>query len=189
MLIAFNKPYLCLSQFTNDGSKHSTLKEFQFPSDVYPIGRLDADSEGLLLLTNEKKYIDRLLNPMFRHKRVYWAQVENIPSTESLTQLMQGIVIDNYTTLPCHGQLLDPQPLIPPRQPPIRIRKHIPDCWIELILREGKNRQVRKMTAAIGHPTLRLLRVAIGGFSIGSLSPGEWRILTREEVRLVIEPD
>lgn len=189
MLIAFHKPYLCLSQFTSDGSQNITLAEFNFPSDVYPIGRLDADSEGLLLLTNEKKYIDRLLNPLFRHKRIYWAQVENIPTPESLARLSQGIMIDRYRTMPCYGQILDPQPIIAPRHPPIRVRKHIPDCWIELVLVEGKNRQVRKMTAAIGHPTLRLMRVAVGGLRIGTLKPGEWRILSPEDIRLLMETE
>lgn len=187
MIIAFHKPYSCLSQFTDNGSNHRTLGEFNFPSDVYPIGRLDADSEGLLLLTNEKKYIDRLLHPSFQHRRTYWAQVENIPHQQSLSELERGITIENYRTLPCKAHIISPQPHIPARIPPIRIRKHIPDCWVELTLTEGKNRQVRKMTAAIGCPTLRLLRIAIGDFTMNTLETGTWKILTSTEISQVFQ--
>jgi 23S rRNA pseudouridine2457 synthase len=187
MIIAFHKPYSCLSQFTDNGSNHRTLREFNFPSDVYPIGRLDADSEGLLLLTNEKKYIDRLLHPSFQHRRTYWAQVENIPTNESLAKLEKGIIIEHYKTLPCEATILSPQPQIAPRIPPIRIRKNIPDCWIALTLIEGKNRQVRKMTAAVGHPTLRLLRIAIGNYALHGIEAGNWKILTSKEINQVFQ--
>ena len=162
MLIAFNKPYGVLSQFTSDGSPNRPLAEFGFPKNVYAIGRLDADSEGLLLLSDEPHWNAKLLQPRNAHEREYWVQVEKIPSPESLQQLTAGILIQGRKTLPCHGWLLEPQPHMAPRVPPIRFRKSVPDCWIGLELIEGKNRQVRRMTAAIGHPTLRLMRVRIG---------------------------
>src|SRR5277367_659866 len=166
MLIAFNKPFGVLSQFKGDGSKNRTLAEFGFPKNVYPIGRLDADSEGLLLLSDEAKWNEKLLHPLNAHEREYWAQVEKIPSPERLKKLEKGILIQGLKMLPCRAWILEPQPEIPPRVPPIRFRKSVPDCWIGLELIEGKNRQVRKMTAAIGHPTLRLLRVRIGNFGL-----------------------
>jgi 23S rRNA pseudouridine2457 synthase len=181
VLIAFNKPFGVLSQFTGDGSPNRALAEFQFPKNVYPIGRLDADSEGLLLLSDEAKWNEKLLHPRHAHEREYWAQVEKIPSPESLKQLGLGISIQGRKTLPCRAWMLEPQPEIPPRVPPIRFRKSVPDCWIGLELIEGKNRQVRRMTAAIGHPTLRLIRVRIGNFWLGDLPTGQWRILTRPE--------
>jgi 23S rRNA pseudouridine2457 synthase len=185
MILAFHKPYGVLSQFTPDGSPNRTLAEFGFPKGVYPIGRLDADSEGLLLLSDEAGLNTRLLDPEKAHPRRYWAQVERIPSEASLSQLAAGVTIQDYKTRPCNVLLLDPQPDIPPRDPPIRVRKNVPDCWIELELTEGKNRQVRRMTAAIGHPTLRLLRAAIGDLKLGELSPGAWRELGPEEQGLV----
>jgi len=186
MLIAFNKPFGVLSQFTGDGSPNRALAEFQFPKNVYPIGRLDADSEGLLLLSDEAAWNERLLHPRHAHEREYWAQVERIPTPESLKQLWPGVLIQGGKTLPCHAWLLEPQPEIPPRVPPIRFRKSVPDCWIGLELIEGKNRQVRRMTAAIDHPTLRLLRVRIGRFLLGDLAPGNWKELTEVERRLVL---
>lgn len=181
MILAFHKPYGVLSQFTPDGSRNRTLAEFGFPKNVYPIGRLDADSEGLLLLSDEAGLNTRLLDPEHGHRRRYWAQVERIPPPESLAQLAGGVTIQGYKTRPCRAWLLDPQPDIPPRNPPIRARKNIPDCWIGLELTEGKNRQVRRMTAAIGHPTLRLFRAAIGDLELAELSPGSWRELRPEE--------
>ncbi|MFZ4115334.1 MAG: pseudouridine synthase [Chthoniobacterales bacterium] len=181
MLLAFHKPYGCLSQFTPDGSSHGTLANFGFPAGVYPIGRLDADSEGLILLSDEPGLNSKLLDPKNAHRRTYWAQVEGIPSTSSLQKLEEGLWIQNYHTRPAKAWLLDPQPTLPPRDPPIRIRKTVPDCWIALELIEGKNRQVRHMTAAIGHPTLRLLRVSIGEFQLGSLSAGMWREIENNE--------
>ncbi len=186
MLIAFNKPYGVLSQFTSDGSPNRPLAEFGFPRGVYPIGRLDADSEGLLLLSDEAALNERLLHPRNAHERIYWAQVEGIPSAESLAQLQKGVVIQGHKTLPCRTWLVEPQPEVPPRIPPIRVRKTVPDCWIGLELVEGKNRQVRRMTAAIGHPTLRLLRVQIGSFALGELQPGKWKMLNDAERKAVL---
>jgi 23S rRNA pseudouridine2457 synthase len=189
VLIAFNKPFGVLSQFTSDGSKNRTLAEFGFPKNVYPIGRLDADSERLLLLSDEAKWNEKLLHPRNAHEREYWAQVEKIPSLESLAKLEKGILIQDRKTLPCRVWILEPQPKIPPRVPPIRFRKSVSDCWIALELIEGKNRQVRKMTAAIGHPTLRLLRVRIGNFWLGDLAQKKWKILNEEECTLIDAKD
>src|SRR5436853_274692 len=177
MLIAFHKPYGVISQFTPDGSPNRALAEFGFPKDVYPIGRLDADSEGLLLLSDEPALNQRLLLPKHAHEREYHAQVERVPADAALRELARGVVVQGRRTLPCRAWLLDPQPEIPPRVPPIRFRKNIPACWIGLELIEGKNRQVRRMTAAIGHPTLRLVRVRIGRFELGALGAGKWRVL------------
>ena len=179
MLIAFHKPYGVLTQFSPEpGSKFRTLAEFGFPKNVYPIGRLDADSEGLLLLGDEAALNARLLRPEQGHIRRYWAQVERVPDDGALRTLAQGVTIENYRTLPCRTWRLDPQPDVTSRDPPIRVRKNIPDCWIALELTEGKNRQVRRMTAAVGHPTLRLIRVRIGGLDLpDDLRAGQWREL------------
>jgi len=185
VLIAFHKPYGVLSQFTPDGSPNRPLADFGLPPRVYPLGRLDADSEGLLLLSDEAGLNSRLLDPTQGHVRTYWAQVERIPSPEALRQLEQGVEIQGCRTRPCRAWLPDPQPSVSPRDPPIRARKSVPDCWLALELREGRNRQVRRMTAAVGHPTLRLLRVKIGQFELGLLAPGEWRELTAGERRSV----
>lgn len=185
MLLAFHKPYGVLSQFTPDGSPNRPLADFGFPKNVYPLGRLDADSEGLLLLSDEPGLNSRLLDPENGHTRTYWAQVECIPTSEALQKLSLGVVIEERRTLPCRTWLLEPQPPIPPRDPPIRYRKNVPDCWIGLELTEGKNRQVRKMTAAIGHPTLRLLRVRIGSLELGDLKPGNWRELPPADRQLL----
>ena len=189
MLIAFHKPYGVLSQFTPGGSPNRPLAEFGFPKEVYPVGRLDADSEGLLLLSDESELNERLLHPRHAHDREYWAQVEGIPAPAALTELAGGVMIQGRITLPCRVWLLDPQPQISPRDPPIRHRKSVADCWIGLELTEGKNRQVRRMTAAIGHPTLRLLRVRIGNFWLGELPAGKWRELNREERAAVLGQD
>lgn len=186
MLLAFHKPYRVLSQFTSDGSPNRTLAEFGFPKNVYPIGRLDADSEGLLLLSDEPELNKKLLHPRHAHEREYWAQVERVPPAEALQQLEKGMLIQGRKTLPCRAWLLEPQPQVPPRLPPIRFRKTVPTCWIGLELIEGKNRQVRRMTAAIGHPTLRLLRARIGRFTLGALAPGQWKPLTAAERKLVL---
>jgi len=178
MLLAFNKPYGVLSQFTSDGSNNRTLAEFGFPKEVYAVGRLDADSEGLLLLSDEPELNRRLLEPRNQHAREYWAQVERVPEPRSLERLLRGVTIQGRKTLPCRARILDPQPKLPPRDPPIRFRKQVPTCWLCLELTEGKNRQVRRMTAAIGHPTLRLLRVRIGGLDLGELASGRWRQLS-----------
>jgi 23S rRNA pseudouridine2457 synthase len=186
VLIAFHKPYGVLSQFTADGSPNRPLAEFGFPKGVYPIGRLDADSEGLLLLSDEAALNQKLLHPSKGHQRIYWVQVENVPSPESLGQLARGVVVQGRKTLPCRASLLDPQPEVAPRTPPIRERKKIPTAWIAMELVEGKNRQVRRMTAAVGHPTLRLLRVQIGNFQLGDLPPGRWKTLSAAERTLVM---
>ena len=186
MLIAFNKPYGVISQFTPDGSPNRPLAGFGLPESVYPIGRLDADSEGLLLLSDEPELNERLLHPRNAHEREYWAQVERVPAPDALKKLGQGMVIQGRKTLPCRAWLLEPQPTLPPRDPPIRFRKSVPDCWIGLKLVEGKNRQVRRMTAAIGHPTLRLIRVRIGGFYLADLPSGQWKVLNERERKEVL---
>ncbi|HUA66698.1 MAG TPA: pseudouridine synthase [Alphaproteobacteria bacterium] len=197
MIIAFNKPFGVLSQFTNDGSKNRTLAEFGFPKNVWPVGRLDADSEGLLFLSDEPGLNQKLLHPSRAHKREYWVQVERIPKPEKLKTLESGVVVQGRKTLPCQAWMIEPQPVvadadhppemlpgravISPRNPPIRFRKSVPDCWIAMELVEGKNRQVRKMTAAIGHPTLRLIRVRIGQYWLNDLPPGQWGPLSDKE--------
>lgn len=181
MILAFHKPFGVLSRFTPDGSPNRTLAEFGLPKKVYPLGRLDADSEGLLLLSDEPGLNSRLLDPGEGHPRTYWAQVERIPTAEALQKISQGLLLGRQQTLPCRVWRLEPPPEIPPRNPPIRFRKNVPECWIALKLSEGKNRQVRKMTAAIGHPTLRLIRVQIGMLRLGELQPGAWKELNRSE--------
>jgi 23S rRNA pseudouridine2457 synthase len=186
MLIAFHKPYGVLSRFTPDRSPNRTLAEFGFPQGVYPIGRLDADSEGLLLLSDEARLNEQLLHPRHAHERAYWAQVERIPTTAALIKLAQGLVIQEHQTLPCCAWILDPQPEVPPRDPPIRSRKTVPACWIGMELVEGKNRQVRRMTAAVGHPTLRLIRVRIGNLEMRDLRAGQWRELSPAQRQLAL---
>jgi len=179
MLIALNKPYDVLSQFTPDLPGQRTLAECGLPPQVYPIGRLDRDSEGLLLLTDEAALVGRLLDPKKAHPREYWVQVEGIPSSDALDRLRGGgILIQGHRCLPCRVQWLDDEPPLPPRTPPIRFRANIPVTWLSLQLTEGKNRQVRRMTAAVGYPTLRLARVRIGGYGLQNLAPGAWRELT-----------
>jgi 23S rRNA pseudouridine2457 synthase len=188
MLLALYKPYGVLSQFTPEpGSQWRTLASLGLPPRVYPIGRLDADSEGLLLLTDEPALNEPLLHPSHGHRREYWAQVERIPTDNAIAQLAAGLQIGNRQTLPGRARRLDPAPNVPPRDPPIRVRKTVPDCWIALELTEGKNRQVRRMTAAIGHPTLRLLRVRVGALTLVSLGllPGAWRELSEATRTLV----
>ena len=181
MLIAFHKPFGVLSQFTADGSKHRTLSEFGFPPRVYPIGRLDADSEGLLLLSDETGLNAELLDPENRHPRLYWVQVEGIPAADALQSLERGVLVRGRRTMPCKAGLIEPQPTVAPRDPPIRVRKNIPERWIAMELVEGKNRQVRHMTAAVGHPTLRLIRMRIGRLELGEMPAGKWRILDANE--------
>ena len=188
MLLAFNKPYGVLSQFTPEpGSPWKPLAEFNLPADVYPLGRLDADSEGLLLLSDEPGLNNRLLDPKQAHRREYWVQVERIPTDSALAQLGHGVKIGDHLTLPAHIQRLDPPPGLPPRTPPVRFRKAVPDAWISIELTEGKNRQVRRMTAAVGHPTLRLMRVRIGRFKLENLAPGKWRELSVVDRGLIFD--
>ena len=172
-LLRFHKPYGVLSQFTPEG-RWPALKYWIDVPGVYVSGRLDADSEGLLLLTNDGGLQARIADPRHKMAKTYWVQVEGIPSDAALQQLRNGVVLKDGKTLPAQVRLLDPQPDMSPRNPPIRVRQSIPDCWIELIIREGKNRQVRRMTAAVGHPTLRLVRMAIGPYTLDGLHPGEW---------------
>ena len=183
MLLAFNKPYGVLSQFSPEpGSRWRTLADFGLPRDVYPIGRLDADSEGLLLLSDEAGLNTRLLDPKHAHRREYWVQVEGVPDPAALDRVARGgINIGDHRTRPCFAKLIEREPNLAPRQPPIRFRKMIPTAWLSLELVEGKNRQVRRMTAAVGYPTLRLIRVRIGQFSLGDLEVGKWRELNASE--------
>jgi 23S rRNA pseudouridine2457 synthase len=179
--IIFNKPFDVLSQFTpEDGAK--SLAEFGLPKDVYPAGRLDKDSEGLLLLTDDGPLIEKLLNPKNEKPKTYWVLVERVPTEEELQKMRDGLQIEDYTTRPCQVKILDPQPDVPPRDPPVRFRKTVQDIWIEVRIVEGKNRQVRKMTAAIGHPTLRLIRMKIANLDLSGLSPGEWMEIPKSEI-------
>ena len=181
MLIAFNKPYGVLSQFTSDGSNNDSLSSFNFPPNVYPLGRLDADSEGLLLLSDEKGLNSSLLDPEHSHNRTYHVQVEGEITDIDLLPIRKGtLIIQGRKVLSAKAHCID-NPNYPERTVPIRIRKSIPDSWIEMTLQEGKNRQVRRMTAAIGFPTLRLLRVAIGNFKLTDIMPGKWREVTEQE--------
>jgi len=189
VLIAINKPYGVLSQFTPEpGSRWRTLGDFALPKDVYPLGRLDADSEGLLLLSDEPGLNTRLLDPEHGHRREYWVQVERVPTAEAFDRLAAGVTIGGHRTRPCAVARLEPPPALSPRVPPIRVRKNVPDCWLSLELTEGKNRQVRRMTAAIGHPTLRLVRVRIGALTLASLglAPGRWRELVPTERQAIL---
>jgi len=186
MLLAFNKPYGVVSQFTSDGSDNKTLAEYGLPKNVYSLGRLDSDSEGLLLLTDEAALNRKLLHPDRAHEREYWVQVERRPSLEALHLLESGVLIDRRKTLPARAWMIEPEPQLPPRDPPIRFRKTVPTCWVALILIEGKNRQVRRMTAAIGHPTLRLVRVRIGHFELRQLPVGSWCELDPQQRELVL---
>lgn len=181
------KPYLVLSQFSKQDSNKQTLKDyFDVPSDVYPVGRLDYDSEGLLLLTNDTRLNYRLLHPSFAHEREYWVQVDGAVTSEAIQQLEKGVIITPdgkpYKTQPCRVQVLSPDPQVPERTPPIRFRKEIPAPWLRMILTEGKNRQVRRMTAAVGFPTLRLIRVRMEDLTLGSLQPGEMISLNRKTI-------
>ena len=181
LYFAINKPYGVLSQFS-DGLGRRTLTDFiKIPNNVYPVGRLDMDSEGLLLLSNDKKLTDYLLNPENKHDREYLSQVEGIPSDSELKTLEEGVIIEKRITLPAKVKMIK-SPEIWERIPTIRERKNIPSSWISLVITEGRNRQVRKMTAAIGHPTLRLIRVRIKNILLQGLKPGEMRKLTREEI-------
>lgn len=177
--ILFNKPYGVLSQFTDEGTGHPTLKEYIDIPDVYAAGRLDRDSEGLLLLTDDGALIKQLTDPKHHIEKTYWVMIEGNPTPQKLTQLEHGIQLKGYMTLPCKVRLM-PTPNLPPRPKPVT--PHGPTTWIEIKLREGKKRQIRQMTAAVGLFTLRLIRVAIGQIRLGDLKPGDWRELTRQEI-------
>lgn len=178
--IAFHKPFGVLSQFTSDGDT-KTLAEFDLPKDVYAAGRLDKDSEGLLLLTDDGPFIKRLTDPKSKKTKTYHVQVEGIPTKEAIQKLKNGPMIKDYKCLPCQVKVLEGHEK-EPRDPPIRERKNIPTTWIEIQIIEGKNRQVRKMCAAVGYPCLRLIRVKMGKLSLGNLKLGEWKEVRREEV-------
>lgn len=189
MTIIFNKPYGVLSQFTPEkGSDWKTLTLYGLPKGVYSAGRLDADSEGLLILSDNHDLVTELLDPKCAHPREYWVQVEGVPAADALKRLEKGVVIGDYTTRPCRAVILNPIPDLPPRNPPIRVRKSIPDTWISITLTEGKNRQVRRMTAAVGNPTLRLYRNRIGKLNLSDyhIKPGAWQELSQEEQKKVL---
>jgi 23S rRNA pseudouridine2457 synthase len=176
MLIAFNKPYGVLCQFTDRSvPPRPTLAGFGLPAGVYAAGRLDHDSEGLLLLTDDGGLAHRLTDPRHRTDKTYWVQVEGTPQSRQLDALRQGLELNDGPTLPAKVRWLETPPTLWPRDPPVRFRKSVPDAWIELQISEGRNRQVRRMTAAVGLPTLRLIRVAIGAQRLDALVPGQWR--------------
>jgi len=177
------KPYLVLSQFTSQLNKKTLADYFSVPKNIYPVGRLDEDSEGLLILTNDEKLNHRLLDPSFAHEREYWVQVDGEILQQAIIQLQQGVEINSngkiYRTKQCIVSVFNDEPLLPPREPPIRLRKNIPTSWIKMILTEGKNRQVRKMTAKVGFPTLRLVRYRIEDLILDNLKPGEMKELSK----------
>jgi 23S rRNA pseudouridine2457 synthase len=180
------KPFQVLTRFGKEDGKDSLADYFTVPSDVYPVGRLDYDSEGLLILTNDKSLNNRLLDPKFSHEREYWVQVDGAIHEDAVRQLRQGVEIavdgKKYKTKPSKAEIFETDPVVPERNPPIRFRKSIPAPWIRLMLKEGKNRQVRKMTAAAGFPTLRLIRYRIAGVTIDGIQPGEMREMTQKDL-------
>lgn len=180
--LIFCKPYQVLSCFT-DPAGRSTVGDYVDVSGVYAAGRLDYDSEGLLLLTANGKLAHRVTHPRYKLKKVYLAQVENIPAETALRQLQQGVLVKSIRTRPAEVELLPQEPILFPRPKPIRYRKNIPTAWLKITVREGRKRQVRRMTAAVGHPTLRLVRIAIGPITLGNLRPGQWRDLTDDELK------
>lgn len=181
-IVLFHKPYGVLSQFTaTDGN--ISLAKFSLPAGVYPAGRLDHDSEGLLILTDDGGLNHRLTHPRHGHPRTYWAQVERVPDEETLKTLSRGLKLADGPTLPCKVRVLETEPELAPRVPPIRERLTVPTAWLEMTLTEGRNRQVRRMTAAVGHPTVRLVRAGIGRLTLAGLAPGKWRWVDRAELK------
>lgn len=185
--VAFWKPYDVLSQFSDRADPpRATLADFIDLPAVYGAGRLDRDSEGLLILSDDARLRTVLTEPKHRTPRTYWAQVEGLPESGALQSLRSGVMVKGTKTRPAEARRLDAAPEIPPRSVPVRVRKSIPDCWIELILTEGRNRQVRRMTAAVGHPTLRLVRAAVGKVTLDGLEPGAYRELDQNEVNSLL---
>lgn len=180
--IAFNKPYGVLPCFT-DPEGRPTLADYVTLAGVYAAGRLDLDSEGLMLLTSDGALAHRITDPQHKLPKVYLAQVERIPDKRAITQLCQGVVLGGKRTRSAEVRLLAEDPSLPERPVPIRFRKHVPTAWLEITIHEGMNRQVRRMTAAVGHPTLRLVRIAIGSVRLGDLKPGEWRELQETDIQ------
>ncbi len=180
--LIFYKPYKVLSSFTDPEGVHATLSNYIDVPNVYAAGRLDYDSEGLLLLTSDGRLAHQITHPRHKLPKTYLVQVENIPTEATLAQLRRGVVIQGEKTRPARVELLPAEPPLPPRPEPIRQRATIPTAWLKITLREGRKRQIRKMTAAVGHPTLRLIRIAIGPLTLGSLTPGQWRHLTASEL-------
>jgi len=179
--LLFNKPYGVISQFTDATDERPTLRNYVDVPRVYPVGRLDHDSEGLLLLTDDGWLQHRLTDPRYEHPKTYWVQVEGVPTDDALRQLREGIQIwPDFRTRPAPVERIE-EPDLPPRDPPIRVRLSIPTAWLAITLTEGRNRQVRRMTAAVGFPTLRLVRAAIGDIRLAGLAPGKWRELTGAE--------
>lgn len=173
-VLLFNKPFGVICQFSRDGL-HPTLADYIALPDFYAAGRLDTDSEGLLVLTDDGKLQHRLTDPKFKQEKTYWVQVEGIPDETALQTLRNGVKLSDFTTLPAQARLIDEPAGLWARTPPIRQRLHIPTSWVEITLREGKNRQIRRMTAAVGYPTLRLIRYQIGDWTLDNLAVGEWR--------------
>lgn len=184
--VLLNKPYGVVCQFSKETGAESTLADYVPIPDIYPVGRLDHDSEGLVLLTDDGQLQHTLSDPKFGHSKTYWAQVEGVPTPGALDTLRNGVLLPGYKTRyrtrPAKARVLDPAPEVWPRTPPIRFRAKIPTAWVEIELQEGRNRQVRRMTAKVGCPTLRLIRVAIGDLRVEGLQPGQWRSLTATEL-------
>ena len=185
--VAFNKPYGVLPCFTDPEGRPTLAAYIPIP-DVYAAGRLDQDSEGLMILTSDGVLAHQITDPQHKLPKVYLAQVERIPDEQAIRQLCEGVVLSGKRTRPAQVRVLDTEPMLPERSVPIRFRKHVPTAWFELTIHEGMNRQVRRMTAAVGHPTLRLVRIAIGSVRLGDLKPGEWRALTTSEIEGISRP-
>lgn len=177
-VLLFNKPYGVLSQFTDEGTGHPTLADYIDVAGVYPAGRLDRDSEGLLVLTDDGRLQARIADPKHKQPKTYWVQVERIPDDAALDALRKGVTLKDGLTRPARVRRISAPAGLWPRDPPVRFRKTVPDCWLELQIAEGRNRQVRRMTAAIGHPTLRLIRAKVGDWTLDGLASGDWREVT-----------